>query len=134
MAVDSLLPSAGFVECLALGKYRFAECNSLPRVRLSANAFVTESETLSSAALGKGFFVECPIKSTRQSAEHSAKLRIPVVRKRRWCLPVRHRSVAVGRPHRRATTASLQDRRRSHARRNRRRRSLVRWNHHPAKT
>jgi hypothetical protein len=52
---------------LALGKDTFAECNSLPRVLLSVNAFVTESWTLPSAALGKGFFAECPTKSTRQS-------------------------------------------------------------------
>jgi hypothetical protein len=57
-----------FVECLALGKDIFAECFSVPRVLLSVNTIVTESKTLPSAALGKGFFVECPTKSTRQSA------------------------------------------------------------------
>jgi hypothetical protein len=36
---------------------------------------------LPSAALGKAFFAECPIKSTRQSHRHSAKARIPVVYK-----------------------------------------------------
>jgi hypothetical protein len=51
----------------------------MPRVLHSVNELVTESRTLPSAALGKGFFAECPTKSTRQSAEHSAKARIPVV-------------------------------------------------------
>jgi hypothetical protein len=50
----------------------------MPRVLLSVNVVVTESRTLPSAALGKEFFAKCPIKSTRQSAEHSAKSRIPV--------------------------------------------------------
>jgi hypothetical protein len=49
------------------------------RVLLSVNAVVTESKTLLSAAVGKDFFAKCPTKSTRQSAEHSAKSRIPVV-------------------------------------------------------
>jgi hypothetical protein len=51
----------------------------VPRVLLSVNAVVTESRTLPSVALGKDFFAECPIESTRQSTEHSAKSRIPVV-------------------------------------------------------
>jgi hypothetical protein len=68
-----------FAECLALGKEIFAECIPVVRVLLSANAVVTESRTLPSAALGKDFFAECPTKNTRQSAEHSAKTRIPVV-------------------------------------------------------
>jgi hypothetical protein len=51
----------------------------VPRVLLSVNVVVTESRTLSSTALGKDFFAECPIKSPRQSAEHSAKSRIPVM-------------------------------------------------------
>jgi hypothetical protein len=38
----------------------------VPRVLLSINVVVTESSTLSSLALGKDFFVECPKK-------HSAK-------------------------------------------------------------
>jgi hypothetical protein len=46
---------------------------------LSVNELVTESRTLSSAALGKGFFAECPRKSTRQRGLHSAKVRISVV-------------------------------------------------------
>jgi hypothetical protein len=57
----------------------FAECHSvlgkekwcLPSVYLCrepANAVVTERRTLPSAALGKDFYAECPIKSTRQSA------------------------------------------------------------------
>jgi hypothetical protein len=51
----------------------------MPRDLLSANTVVTESRTLPSATLGKGFFTECLTKSTRQSAEHSAKTQIPVV-------------------------------------------------------
>jgi hypothetical protein len=50
----------------------------VPRVLLSVNSIVTESRTLPSAALDKDVFAECPIESTRQSAEHSAKRRIPV--------------------------------------------------------
>jgi hypothetical protein len=45
------------------------------------------------------------------------------VREHRRCLPARYRSVTVGRPPRRATAASPRDRRRSHTRGNRRRRS-----------
>jgi hypothetical protein len=51
----------------------------MPSVLLSVNMVITESVTLLSAMLDKQFFVECPTKSTRQSAEHSAKNRIPVV-------------------------------------------------------
>jgi hypothetical protein len=51
----------------------------VPSVLHSVNELVTESRTLPSAALGKGFFAECPTKSTRQSDWHSAKARIPVV-------------------------------------------------------
>jgi hypothetical protein len=51
----------------------------VPRILLSVNVVVTESRTLSSAALGKDVFVERPTKSTRQIVEHSAKSRIPVV-------------------------------------------------------
>jgi hypothetical protein len=51
----------------------------VPRVLLSANVLVTESRTLPSAALGKGFFAEFLTKSTRQCGEHSTKSRIPVV-------------------------------------------------------
>jgi hypothetical protein len=40
---------------------------------------VPGSLTLSSAALGKAFFAECPTKGTRQRGRHSAKPRIPVV-------------------------------------------------------
>jgi hypothetical protein len=68
-----------FTECLTLGKEIFAECFPVPRVLLSANIVVTESRTLPSAALDKGFFAECPTKNTWQSAEHSAKTRILVV-------------------------------------------------------
>jgi hypothetical protein len=64
-----------FAECLALGKDIFAECFSVPKVLLSVNVIVTESRTLPSAALSKGFFAECPTKSTRQSVEHSESAR-----------------------------------------------------------
>jgi hypothetical protein len=43
-----------------------------------------ESITLSSAALGKVFFAECPTKGTRQRIQHSAKPRIPVVKDEIW--------------------------------------------------
>jgi hypothetical protein len=65
---------------LPLGKAIFAECFSVPSVLRSVNKFFTERRILPSAALGKVFFAECPIKSTRQSRWHSAKARIPVVR------------------------------------------------------
>jgi hypothetical protein len=48
-------------------------------VLLSINVVVIESRDVPSAALGKDFFVKCPIKSTRPSLEHSAKSRILVV-------------------------------------------------------
>jgi hypothetical protein len=79
MAADGPLLRASFAECLALGKDIFAECISVPRVLHSVNEFVTESRTFPSVVLGKGFFAECPTKSTRQRAEHSAKPQIPVV-------------------------------------------------------
>jgi hypothetical protein len=69
------LPSVAFAKCLALGKEDFVECVSVSRVLLSVNAIVTESRTLSSAALDKVFFAECSTKSTRQNDEHSAKRR-----------------------------------------------------------
>jgi hypothetical protein len=75
-----------FVECSALGKDFFAECISVPRVLLSVNPVVTESRTLLSATLDKDVFAECPIESTRQSAEHSAKSRIPVVSVGKICV------------------------------------------------
>jgi hypothetical protein len=53
-----------FAECLILGKEIFAECIPVPRVLLSSNAVITESRTLSSAAIGK--------ENNRQNAEHSA--------------------------------------------------------------
>jgi hypothetical protein len=49
-------------------------------VLLSVNMVFTKSMTLSSVALGKQFFAECPIKSTWQSAEHSAKSQIPTAK------------------------------------------------------
>jgi hypothetical protein len=79
MATDGPLSSTAFAECSTLGKEVFAERISVPRVLHSVNELVAESRTLPSAALGKGFFVECPTKSTRKSSWHSAKARIPVV-------------------------------------------------------
>jgi hypothetical protein len=77
--LTALCRALPFAECLALGKNFFVECISVSRVLLSVNAVVTESRTLPSAAHGKDFFAECWTKSTRQSASHSAKSRIPVV-------------------------------------------------------
>jgi hypothetical protein len=64
-------------ECSALGKEVFAECISVPIVLHSVNELVTESRTLPSAALDKGFIAEC---GSRQSLhcrvpdkKHSAK-------------------------------------------------------------
>ena len=51
----------------------------MPSVPQSVNKLFTERRTLPSAALGKVFLTECPIKSTWQRAWHSAKARIPVV-------------------------------------------------------
>jgi hypothetical protein len=51
----------------------------MPSVPHSVNKIFTERRTLSSAALGKVGFAECPIKSTRQTCRHSAKAWIPVV-------------------------------------------------------
>ena len=79
MVVDEPLPSAAFVECLALGKDIFAECISLSSVLLSVNVVVTKSRTLPSAALGKEFFAECLKKCTQQRLEHSTNSRVPVV-------------------------------------------------------
>jgi hypothetical protein len=78
-AADGPLPRATFAECLPLGKLVFTECIYVPSVLHSVNGIVTECRTLSSAALGKEVFVECPTKSTRQRVRHSAKTRIPVV-------------------------------------------------------
>jgi hypothetical protein len=83
-AADSPLPRAPFVECLTLGKLIFAECHSVPSVQHSVKGLFAEILTLPSAALGKAFFAECPTKSTRQRIQHSAKTRIPVVRKQRY--------------------------------------------------
>jgi hypothetical protein len=66
---------------VTLGKAVFAECLAVPSVLHSVNKLFTERRTLSSAALGKVGFAECPIKSTRQRLRHSAKSRIPVVYK-----------------------------------------------------
>jgi hypothetical protein len=73
------LPRVIFAECLPLDKDCFAECFSVTSVLHSVNKLFTERRTLPSAALGKVFFAECPIKSTQQSRRHSAKARIPVV-------------------------------------------------------
>jgi hypothetical protein len=51
----------------------------VPSVKHSVKGIFAESLHLPSAALGKAFFAECPIKSTRQSRRHSAKPAIPVV-------------------------------------------------------
>jgi hypothetical protein len=51
----------------------------VPSVQHSVKGIFAESLNLPSAALGKAFFVECPITSTRQSRRHSAKPAIPVV-------------------------------------------------------
>jgi hypothetical protein len=77
--LTTLCRAPPFAECLALGKVVFAECLPVLRVLLSVNVGITKSRTLPSAALGKDFFAECPIESTRQRAEHSAKSWIPVV-------------------------------------------------------
>jgi hypothetical protein len=42
-----------FAECLTLGKEVFVECLHVSSVLLSVNMVITESRTLSSAALGK---------------------------------------------------------------------------------
>jgi hypothetical protein len=51
----------------------------VPSVKHSVKGIFAESLRLPSAALGKAFFAECPIKNTRQSRRHSAKPAIPVV-------------------------------------------------------
>jgi hypothetical protein len=79
MAVDGSLPRAAFAEGSTLGKDVFTECISVPSVLHSAKRIVIECRTLPSAALGKGFFAECPTKSTRQSSWHSAKAGILVM-------------------------------------------------------
>jgi hypothetical protein len=79
-AVDGPLPRAPFAECSTLGKLVFAECRPVPSVQLSVKSLVAESLALSSAALGKAFFAECPTKGTRQRLQHSAKPWIPLVR------------------------------------------------------
>jgi hypothetical protein len=78
-AANGPLPRAVFVECLTLGKGRFAECFSVPRAQHSVNCLVTERRTLPRAILGKVVFAECPIKSTWQRLRHSTKARIPIV-------------------------------------------------------
>jgi hypothetical protein len=77
--LTSLCRVSSFAECLTLGKEVFAECLAIPSVLLSVNVIVTESVTLSSAALSKEFFTECPTKSTRRSVERSPNSRIPVL-------------------------------------------------------
>jgi hypothetical protein len=78
-AADGPLPSATFTECFTLGKRVFAEWGPVPSVQHSVKRLVAESLTLSSAALGKAFFAECPTKGTRQKGRHSAKPQILVV-------------------------------------------------------
>jgi hypothetical protein len=53
--------------------------HAVPSVQHSVKGLFAESLNLPSAALGKAFFAECPIKSTRQSRRYSAKPAIPVV-------------------------------------------------------
>jgi hypothetical protein len=79
-AADGPLPSAAFAEYLTLGKRVFVEWGPVSSVQHSVKRLVAESLTLSSAALGKVFFAECPTKGTRQRGRHSAKPRIPVVK------------------------------------------------------
>jgi hypothetical protein len=78
-AADGPLPRAPFAECVTLGKLVFAECLPVPSVQHSVKGLFAEILTLPRAALGKGFFAECPTKNTRQRIQHSAKPRIPVV-------------------------------------------------------
>jgi hypothetical protein len=59
----------------------FAACFSVTSVLHSVNKIFTKRGNLPSAALGKVFFAEYPIKSTQQRRRHSAKGRIPVVRR-----------------------------------------------------
>jgi hypothetical protein len=59
-----------------------------------------------------------------RTPEETASAAVRLVRERCQCLPVRHTSLAAGRPPRHATTASPWERHRSHARGNR----------HPTKT
>jgi hypothetical protein len=80
-AADGPLPRAPFAECLPLGKPFFAECRRVPSVQHSVKRLFAERLTLPSAALGKAFFAECPTKGTRQRRQHSAKPRIPVVKR-----------------------------------------------------
>jgi hypothetical protein len=56
--LTALCRAPPFAECLALGEVVFAECLSVLRVMLSVNTIITESRNLSSAVLGKDFFVE----------------------------------------------------------------------------
>jgi hypothetical protein len=65
-AADGPLPIATFAECFTLGKRVFDEWGPVPSVQHSVKRLVAESLTLSSAALGKAFFAECPTKDTRQ--------------------------------------------------------------------
>jgi hypothetical protein len=77
--LTALCRASPFTECSALGKAVFAECLPVQRILLSINVVVINSRTLPSVTLGKEFFAKCPTKSTRQSAQHSAKSRILVV-------------------------------------------------------
>jgi hypothetical protein len=60
----------------------FFQCRVSTNKHSTKNEFRVLKKSLLSVpllTLGKNFFTECPTKSTRQSAEHSAKSRIPVV-------------------------------------------------------
>jgi hypothetical protein len=69
---------------VTLGKYSFAECLSTLSVSPLVNKVCAESLISPSVALDKECFAECLIKCTRQSAEHLAKSRIPVVGPLSW--------------------------------------------------
>jgi hypothetical protein len=56
-------------------------------VSRSVNEVVVKSLNWSSVVLDKECYDECPTKCTRQSAEHLAKSRIPIVR---TCIVERH--------------------------------------------
>jgi hypothetical protein len=82
------VPAFGPRQRLTVVSYRrpltaLCRAPSLSSVCRSAKQYLPSASlcrvTLPSAALGKVFFAECPIKNTRQRTWHSAKARIPVV-------------------------------------------------------
>jgi hypothetical protein len=60
----------------------------MPIISRSVNVVIVESAISPSVALGKDCFVECSTKCTRQSVDHSAKSRIPLVGGGGWWLGV----------------------------------------------